>query len=158
MPKDGAELKKEIDAVYNTAWILWSVSGVGNHAEGPPGPAGPASEDDGWTPERGCLDGAIKTLQIIRERVFEKKETALCKLAGRLVLMEVSPSKKGESGRCPVCGYDRFRLGTGSNKGWTECTNPDGCGFAVLTTHLERTLGPRTRLSKDTPSDAPDSQ
>lgn len=66
----------------------------------------------------------------------QKKKSALCKVHGTLCLMEVF-NAKDDKGRCPVCGHQLFRKGTGYNAGWTECDNPDGCDFSVLTNHID---------------------
>ena len=63
--------------------------------------------------------------------------TALCKYQGGLYLIEVTKAKDGV-GKCPECGYTKFREGIRWDKGWLECANPDGCGFAVLKAHVER--------------------
>ena len=61
-------------------------------------------------------------------------DTALCKLRGALVLMEVAPARDGRGGRCPQCGGVSFRRGEGCATNWTECLH---CDFAVLTDHLK---------------------
>ena len=60
-------------------------------------------------------------------------KTALCKLRGMLVLMEIQPTE--QQGKCPDCGGTKFVNGTSWDKGWVNCTN---CDFAVLAKHLER--------------------
>ncbi len=58
------------------------------------------------------------------------RTSALCKLAGHLVLIEYTPAK--DKGKCPLCQGTEFRNG---EFGWTECTS---CwDFSILTVHLE---------------------
>ena len=60
--------------------------------------------------------------------------TVLCKVDGCLVLMATKKSVSGQ-GRCPICKGVEFR---DAPHGWCECAT-DGCSFAVLKKHLERT-------------------
>ncbi len=60
--------------------------------------------------------------------------SALCKLGGCLVLMSTTTAESGV-GRCPVCKGTEFR---DAPYGWVECWT-DGCEFAVLKQHLQRT-------------------
>ncbi len=78
-----------------------------------------------------------KVSKIIEPALRETAQTALCKFRGALVLIEISAKDSGSGGfgKCPECGHDKFRE---APAGWTECDNPDGCGCAILTTHLGR--------------------
>ena len=63
---------------------------------------------------------------------MQERTDVLCKYYGTLVLIEVRKSE--DKGKCPICGCQEFREGS---FGWTECDNPDGCSFAILTEHVK---------------------
>lgn len=63
-------------AAYNAALNLWHNSGVERHAEGMPGVPGPAGDGLPWDEQKAYLDGAIKTLTMIRERLYPESTQA----------------------------------------------------------------------------------